>query len=85
MEASSLRTPSIEFVVHGQTGAVNPARTGTKAAAHYLFNIPPRAKRKRSDSDSSIPITPKIRCRLSPILRSVSHNGRRKRTNFTKV
>jgi hypothetical protein len=28
------------FVVHGQTGAVNPARTGTKAAAHYLFNIP---------------------------------------------
>ena len=30
-----------EYVVHGQDGAVNPARTGTKAAAHYVLDIPP--------------------------------------------
>ena len=28
-------------VVHGKTDAINPAQTGTKAAAHYKFNIPP--------------------------------------------
>ena len=29
-----------EFVVHGRNDAVNPARAGTKAAAHYQLNIP---------------------------------------------
>ena len=29
-----------EFVVHGQRNAVNPARTGTKAAAHYVLDVP---------------------------------------------
>jgi hypothetical protein len=27
-------------VVHGDRGAVNPARTGTKAAAHYVLDVP---------------------------------------------
>ena len=30
------------FRRHGQTGAVNPARTGTKAAAHYRSTIDSR-------------------------------------------
>ncbi len=29
-----------DFVIHGKTSAVNPAQTGTKAAAHYILNIP---------------------------------------------
>jgi Mannosylglycerate hydrolase MGH1-like glycoside hydrolase domain len=29
-----------EYVVHGRRGAVNPARTGTKAAAHFHLRIP---------------------------------------------
>ena len=29
-----------EYVVHGQQGAVNPLRTGTKASAHYQLNVP---------------------------------------------
>ena len=29
-----------DFVVHGRTDAVNPAKTGTKAAAYYLLDIP---------------------------------------------
>ena len=28
------------YLVHGRTGAVNPAQTGTKAAAHYRLSIP---------------------------------------------
>lgn len=32
-----------DFIVHGLTGAVNPARAGTKAAAHYAFTIEPGA------------------------------------------
>ncbi len=40
------RTPYVkdginEFVVHGNSGAVNPARTGTKAAAHYQLTVRP--------------------------------------------
>ncbi|HEU4346851.1 MAG TPA: glucosidase [Actinoplanes sp.] len=27
-------------VVHGEVGAVNPARSGTKAAAHYVLDVP---------------------------------------------
>ncbi len=39
------RTPFVKdginnFVVNGQTDAVNPAQTGTKAAAHYRLTIP---------------------------------------------
>jgi hypothetical protein len=39
------RTPYVkdafhEHLVRGRTGAVNPARTGTKAAAHYRLDIP---------------------------------------------
>jgi hypothetical protein len=29
------------YVIHGDTGAVNPARSGTKAAAHHVLEIPP--------------------------------------------
>jgi hypothetical protein len=29
-----------EYVVEGRTGAVNPAREGTKAAAHYVLDVP---------------------------------------------
>ncbi len=29
------------FIVQGQTNAVNPAQTGTKAAAHYIIEVPP--------------------------------------------
>jgi hypothetical protein len=40
------RTPFVKdginnFVVHGQTDAVNPEKTGTKAAAHYHLTVPP--------------------------------------------
>ena len=39
------RTPYVKdafnnFVVHGQTKAVNPKQTGTKAAAHYRVTVP---------------------------------------------
>src|SRR5262249_14188802 len=30
-----------EYVVHGQTAAVNPARQGTKVAPHYLLTVEP--------------------------------------------
>ncbi|MGE3191248.1 MAG: glucosidase, partial [Vicinamibacterales bacterium] len=30
-----------EFVVHGDASAVDPARTGTKAAAHHVVTVPP--------------------------------------------
>jgi hypothetical protein len=40
------RTPFVKdgihnFIVRGQTGAVNPAKTGTKAAAHYRLKVSP--------------------------------------------
>jgi hypothetical protein len=34
-----------DYLLHGQAGAVNPARTGTKAAAHYELAIGPNATR----------------------------------------
>ncbi|GAC1368139.1 MAG: glucosidase [Hymenobacter sp.] len=34
-----------EYLVQGQAGAVNPARTGTKAAAHYALTVAPGATR----------------------------------------
>jgi hypothetical protein len=30
-----------EYVVHGRQGAVNPAQSGTKAAAHYVLSVAP--------------------------------------------
>ena len=33
-----------EYVVHGRGDAVNPAATGTKAAAHYRLHIPARGR-----------------------------------------
>ncbi|HOO16217.1 MAG TPA: glucosidase [Phycisphaerae bacterium] len=30
-----------QYVIHNQTGAVNPQQTGTKAAAYYVLEIPP--------------------------------------------
>ena len=33
-----------EYVIHGKVAAVNPERRGTKAAAHYLLEIPPRSQ-----------------------------------------
>jgi hypothetical protein len=35
-----------EYVVRGNTGAVNPARTGTKAAAHYVLDVPAGGSRE---------------------------------------
>ncbi len=40
------RTPFVKdginrFIVRGQTGAVNPDKIGTKAAAHYRLTVPP--------------------------------------------
>ena len=40
------RTPFVKdginnFIVHSQTDAVNPAKTGTKASAHYRLSVPP--------------------------------------------
>jgi hypothetical protein len=29
-----------DYIVHGQTGAVNPAQTGTKVAAQYVLTVP---------------------------------------------
>ncbi len=34
-----------EHVIRGKADAVNPARRGTKAAAHYLLDVPPRSHR----------------------------------------
>jgi hypothetical protein len=28
------------YVISGETGAVNPAKKGTKAAAHYVLDVP---------------------------------------------
>jgi hypothetical protein len=44
------RTPYVkdginDAVVHGRMEAVNPAGTGTKAAAHYVLRLPPGASR----------------------------------------
>jgi len=33
-----------EYVIHGRAEAVNPARTGTKAAAHYVASVPARGE-----------------------------------------
>jgi hypothetical protein len=43
--ASENRTPFVkdgigEFVIHGNTGAVNPSKMGTKAAANYQLTVP---------------------------------------------
>ena len=33
------KTESTNYVVHGNHNAVNPAKTGTKSAAHYQLNV----------------------------------------------
>ncbi len=33
-----------EYVVHGRADAVNPAERGTKAAAHYVLEVPARSQ-----------------------------------------
>jgi hypothetical protein len=33
-----------QAVIHGETGAVNPAGVGTKAAVHYVLRVPPGAQ-----------------------------------------
>ena len=53
------RTPYVKdginrFIVHGQAGAVNPAKTGTKVSAHYSLTVPPG----RSET---------VRLRLTPV------------------
>jgi len=35
-----------EFLIHGNATAVNPSRTGTKCAAHYQLEVPPRGEAK---------------------------------------
>src|SRR6516165_10396821 len=34
-----------EYVVHGNANAVNPAKTGTKAAVHYVLDVPARGSK----------------------------------------
>lgn len=34
------------YVVHGQEGAVNPEKKGTKASAHYRLTVPPGGRRE---------------------------------------
>ncbi|HEX8287740.1 MAG TPA: hypothetical protein VF556_07095 [Pyrinomonadaceae bacterium] len=34
-----------DYVAGGKKSAVNPAQTGTKAAAHYILNIPPQSQK----------------------------------------
>jgi hypothetical protein len=52
-----------DYIVHGDQGAVNPARTGTKAAAHYTILVPAqrssvlrlRLRRQRANSPAVAP------------------------------
>jgi hypothetical protein len=47
-----------DFVVHGQREAINPAATGTKAAAHHVLDIPAgghRTVRLRLCSEDEVP------------------------------
>ncbi|MCX6550179.1 MAG: glucosidase [Acidobacteria bacterium] len=44
------RTPYVKdgvnnYLVHGDTAAVNPAQTGTKASAHYALTVPAKSSR----------------------------------------
>jgi hypothetical protein len=50
-----------EYVVHGRTEAVNPQSVGTKAAVHYVMNIPAGGEARvqmRLSADSAKPVTP---------------------------
>ncbi len=50
------------YVIHGESGAVNPAMRGTKAAAHYSFSIAPgaaeRMELRLSDAEMDTPFGP---------------------------
>jgi hypothetical protein len=48
-----------EYAVRGSPAAVNPERTGSKAAAHYLFTIPP---------NGSAVVRGRLRCAAEPTL-----------------
>jgi len=62
------RTPYVKdafhaYIVEGQAGAVNPARTGTKAAVHYQLTVPAGATvtlrlRLRADPETETVETP---------------------------
>ena len=41
------------YLVHGETGAVNPDRTGTKAAAHHVLACPAVPRRRRQQRPST--------------------------------
>ncbi|MCI0433708.1 MAG: glucosidase [Gemmatimonadetes bacterium] len=50
-----------EYVVHGRGDAVNPAATGTKAAAHYRVSVPAQGRvvvRCRLTAESIAPVEP---------------------------
>ena len=68
------------------TGAVNPARIGTKAAAHYRgLTLRPAKRRVNSAAPASkstkLENHPRPRSRIS--MTNAFRNGARKRTNFT--
>jgi hypothetical protein len=49
-----------DYLIHRKTGAVNPGKTGTKAAAHYHLNIPAGetvvVRLRLTDSSSVVPV-----------------------------
>ena len=50
-----------EYMVHGKLGAVNPARRGTKAAAHYRLEIPAHSQHTvclRLSAEGELPAQP---------------------------
>ena len=69
------KTPSTNIVIAGEKEAVNPAKTGTKAAAHYVLDVPAggrkvvrlrlsakdQAMRLRTSTRSSLPVSQRSR------------------------
>ena len=60
-EAQNVKDAFHDYVIHGRQDAVNPGGTGTKAAAHYRFQIPAGAEitvrlRLASESDAATTI-----------------------------
>jgi hypothetical protein len=59
--ASHVKDGINDFVVDGKTGAVNPERTGTKAAAHHVLSLAPgdsaevRLRLTASDGSEGVP------------------------------
>ena len=65
MQRVFLKTPSTNISLHGRRDAVNDARRGTKAAAHYRFAIPP---------GGNAHCTLRLRTLGSPACRELSEN-----------